>query len=177
MNNKPDIAERWEGRDRRFLALMLIVLGVLWLIPNFVTVTANIGLLILVALGLTFLGYGLFARRYGFTIPGWILTGIGVGVLVSDQMVTPGSAAGGGVIVLGLAMAFFGIALMNVLFQRKAVWWPLVPGGILGVIGVLLTIDTPTSMNLLEQVGRFWPVILLIVGGWMLLRSREEQRN
>jgi hypothetical protein len=194
--------ERVERRDRRFLAFILIVLGLLALVPNLITVSTDLALLVLPLIGIVLLAYGLLAWRYGFSVAGCIITGLGTGVFIAEQglvgnivtvmtqMTTTASGvesqiidqqisgnAEAGVILLGLAAGFIGIALVNLLFSKKAFWWPLIPGAILGVVGALLTIDTTVSMNLLEQIGRFWPVILLIIGVWMLLRHDAARRT
>jgi hypothetical protein len=168
--------ERKERRDRRFLAFVLIVVGLIALLSNFITIPENVGLVVLAGVGIVLLAYGLFAWRYGYTIPGCIITGLGIGVLIAEPNTQLSGNVEGGIIVLGLAGGFIGIALMNVLFSKPTFWWPLVPGVILGVVGALLTIDTRDSINLLEQVGRYWPVILLVIGVWMLLRHDEGQR-
>ncbi len=167
--------ERVERRDRRFLALILIVVGLLALVPNIVTVP-DIGPYVLPVIGVVVLAYGLFTWQYGATVAGSIMTGLGAGVLFTQTRNDLTGNVEGGIIVLGLAAGFIGVALMNVLFEKKTFWWPLIPGVILGMIGALLTIDTRDSMNLLEQIGRFWPVILLLIGVWMLLRHDEGQR-
>ncbi|MBK9123822.1 MAG: hypothetical protein IPM16_11985 [Chloroflexi bacterium] len=91
----------------------------------------------------------------------------------------PGIAeeATGGVIVLGLAIAFFGIMLMNVMFDRRPIWWPVIPGGSSGIVGVLLLIGTTDAMNALEFLGRYWPVVLIVIGVWMLVVRRDRSRS
>jgi uncharacterized membrane protein len=170
-----NVDEGKERRDRRFLALILIVVGLLALVPNIVTVP-DIGPYVLPVIGVVVLAYGLFAWRYGATVAGSIMTGLGVGVLFTQTRNDLTGNVEGGIIVLCLAAGFIGVALMNVLFERKAFWWPLIPGVILGVVGALLTIDSRDSINLLEQIGRYWPILLMLLGVWMLLRHDEGQR-
>jgi hypothetical protein len=178
MDEKHVTAPEREQRDRRFFALILIVVGLLALLPNIVTVPETVGLLVPIGLGLVFLAWGLLTRRFGVTVPGCILTGLGAGVILAQPQTNALSGnVTGGIIVLGLAAGFCGIAIMNLLFNQKPFWWPLIPGVILGVVGTLLTVDSRESMNLLEQIGRYWPVILLVIGAWMLLGRREEQHT
>lgn len=177
MSEQMNVDERKERRDRRFLAVILIVVGLLALVPNIVTVPEDIGPYVLPVIGVVVFAYGLFAWRYGATVAGSIMTGLGVGVLFSQTRNDLSGNVEGGIIVLGLAAGFIGVALMNVLFERKAFWWPLIPGGILGVVGALLFIDSRDSINLLEQIGRYWPILLLLLGVWMLLRHDEGQRT
>ncbi|MBL8160990.1 MAG: hypothetical protein JNJ61_03325 [Anaerolineae bacterium] len=177
MHEKPEVEVKGEQRDRSFLAVVLIILGLLALLSNFVTVTEDVGILALILVGVVFLAYGLYAWRFGFTIPGCIITGTGIGVFVSQRLVDPSGEVEGGIIVLGLAAGFIAISILSYLFKQKNSWWPLIPGGILGVVGAMLTINTPASLDLLEQVGRFWPLILLVIGVWILLDRHEQQRD
>lgn len=177
MTPKPTLEEHHDRRNDLFVAILLIAAGLLTLLLNFVEISENVALLIMPLLGVVFLAYGLFTHKFGFTVPGWILAGLGAGIYIGVEVPGIPDEATGGVIVLGLAIAFFGILLMNVMFDRRPMWWPVIPGGILGVVGVLLLIGTNESLNLLEILGRYWPVILIVIGVWMLVARRENRRE
>ncbi|MGH8246893.1 MAG: LiaF transmembrane domain-containing protein [Gammaproteobacteria bacterium] len=50
-------------------------------------------------------------------------------------------------------------------------WWPLIPGGILTLIGLMLAAD---QVGLLGAIGHWWPAILIVIGLYILLRRRVE---
>lgn len=94
-------------------------------------------------------GLGLLAlfaatRAYGALVAGSIVTGIGAGVVVSDFV--GNSTAEGAVIVLGLGFGFVAIWVISSLMSLKeSHWWPLIPGGILLLVGGGLALDLLTG--------------------------------
>src|SRR5690348_16600287 len=70
--------------DQRLIAgVVLIVFGMLMLLATF-TNSSILGLSILPILGVLFIVWGLLARLPGPMIPGGILTGLGLGILLSQ---------------------------------------------------------------------------------------------
>jgi hypothetical protein len=47
----------------------------------------------------------------------------------------------------------------------------VVPGSILTATGVLLT---ARAAGLIELIGRWWPLVLVLIGIWMLLQKEAE---
>jgi hypothetical protein len=94
----------------------------------------------------------------------WAL--IPAGVLLSLAMVSviPETSIinTGGIFFLGLSFTFLALALMPVEGRRMS--WPLIPGGILFVIGVLMRF---TQTDLINYV---LPVALILVGLFLVLR-------
>ena len=126
------------------------------------------------AIGLGLLAVFLLTRAYIALVFGAILTGIGAGLLVSDLL--PGTKDDGPGAVLGLSGAFIGIWLVSWLMRLKEHHsWPLVPGGILFLVGIGLVLD------LFEQEISRWVVPAIIVGIGVLvmivgyLRMSREQ--
>ncbi len=149
-------------RDRTLLAIILIGAGVLFLLGN-LPIWAGFGQLIPLLIGLAFM-YAYFntrpAYRIGFLIPGAILTGIGVGVIL-ENMPLVGSLSGGGIVPVTLGLGFCLIWLL----ERKH-WWALIPGGILVVAG----------LSSMWAFGALWPLVLIVIGGYLLYdRSRRAQ--
>ncbi|MBZ0286339.1 MAG: hypothetical protein K8I30_01895, partial [Anaerolineae bacterium] len=68
---------------------------------------------------------------------------------------------------------FIAIALISPYFERKFVSWPLIPGGILALVGVLLFIGGG-ALNLLEWLGKLWPLALIAVGAYVLFAPRRK---
>lgn len=150
---------------------ILIMVGVLALLTNFVTFP---GFLFLLAPGLAFLTWGLLARKTGLIIPSGILSGIATGIyLIEGPLSHLDGPADGAVFLLALAAGFFLVTLFGFYTERgQFVWWPLIPGGILSVIGGML-LSGESGLKALEVINLGWPVILIAIGGYLLLRRKD----
>jgi hypothetical protein len=161
-------------RDRTAIAVILLVIGVLALLTN-LTQSSLLGLMILPALGLLFLFIGIFTQRFGFVIPGGILSGLGIATFLSVEVLKSEGQAAGGVVVLGLALGFLIIPLVGHLMNQSR-WdhlWAMFPGVILGMIGLALFAGD-AGLGLLAFLGNVWPIILLAVGAYLLLWPRKR---
>lgn len=106
-------------------------------------------------------------KHYGFLIPGCILTGLGIAVaLVENGLVT--SAQEDGVITGILGLSFLAIYVIDLIVSRARPmgWWPIIPGGILTIVGAALFTD---KEGWLESLSQWWPLIFIVVGVWILL--------
>lgn len=160
--------------DERIGPIIMIVIGIVALIAM-LTESEVAGLLILPALGLIFLIWGFLSRRFGLVVPGCILTGLGVPLFFGRQTFGLDGEDLGGLIILGLGLGFVAMTLIAPMMREKRLLWPLIPGAILALMGVLLMIGGE-ALNVLATVGRFWPVILLVIGVYLLLKPREERQ-
>jgi hypothetical protein len=156
-------------RNRIISGLVLILLGGLFLLDQFVQIPA-MGNLFLPALGLFFLIWGIATRTGGLLIPGGILTGIGTGVYLMQALRLEGEQEPG-IFLLSFGGGFILIALLSLVFSAEKHWWALIPGGILAAIGGALYMGG-AALDILQLVGKFWPVALILVGVWVLLRRR-----
>lgn len=156
-------------RGRLTAGIGLIVIGLLILAAQFVR-SDWMGLLFLPALGLIFLVWGSVAQNVGLLIPGGVLSGIGLGVFLTE-VVFPGleSVGTGGVFLTSFGLGWGLITLLSAIFTDRVHWWPLIPGGILGLIGGLLLMGG-AGLAVLELIGRWWPLVLIGLGLWLLLR-------
>ncbi len=151
-------------------ASILIVSGVIALIANlggseyvYRSIPLAIGAAFLVAYALT--------RQYGFLVPGGILSGIGAGTLMAAFNGGPDE---GLYVVLALGLGFLLVFAVDMLVTRTmARWWPLIPGGVMLVVGVTAG----------ESAGSLWyahiwlPVLLIAFGVLLLIaRMREPSR-
>lgn len=141
----------------RVLGLLLIGLGGALLLA----VTTDIGGEVVVGfIGLAFLAAYAAQRTYGFLIPGGILTGLGVGLLLESLGV------GGDVVTFGLGAGFVAIAIVDRLVTpgRAAWWWPLIPGAV-------LLLSSAGSVTGVPDLGRYLvPAVLIAIGAVLLLR-------
>ena len=77
-------------------------------------------------------------------------------------------------VVLGLAAGFIAMTFIAPFFEGKRMLWPLIPGGILGIVGLLLVIGGE-AINVLEWLGTIWPLVLVAVGLYVLFWPRERE--
>ena len=156
--------------------LVLIVIGTLFLLFQFVNVGDN---LILPLLGAGFITWSILGRNKGLMIPGGILSGIALGTALTESgLVTRLDGDGSGALfLLGFAAGWFIITIFTYLFFDDFIWWPMIPGGIMALIGGGILLESGTLQSL-GTVGRFWPVILIGVGlyvVWNQFRKDELQ--
>jgi hypothetical protein len=148
--------------QRRLTGLLLLGGGLLWLLA---VATDLDGAYVVPAIGLGFLAAYVVTRRYGLLVPAGILAGLGAGLVVA--------ASGGpeGAVVLGLGLGFVSIAVLDALLgEGDAAWWPLIPGGILTVVG-------GGQLPAIRDVGVYLvPGALVVVGLALLLRPRRPRR-
>ena len=90
--------------------LILISIGVIALLGQVVdfTVWENFGVSFVLLLGLVFLAWGIFSREAGPMIPGGILSGIGLGIVLLVNNLVPAGIEEGGIflIVFGSGLVF-----------------------------------------------------------------------
>ena len=130
------------------------------------------GGLIVLGIGTAFLIGRMTTGRYGYAVPAGILIGIGSYLTVRD-MLGPGALESGGwwFICLGL-----GFALTYVIGGRAGDVWPLFPATVLILLGLVLFGFTALSpLASLAWIVSYWPVVLVLVGGWLLFREYLPQ--
>lgn len=146
-----------------FAGVLLLVLGLLLLAAQFVPQVRALDLwsAFPVVIGVAFLGGYVYSRQYGFLIPGCILTGLGLGLLVARLV--PVHAIADTATVTGLGLGFLAIYPIDLAVRGRepGQWWPLVPGGI-----ILLTGLAPA---LWQDVWQVAPALALIVIGFIIL--------
>lgn len=149
-------------------AALLIVIGLIALVGN-LGASKYIGDSIPLAIGITFLVAYAFTRTYGFLVPGAIVGGLGVGVLAASLVGTGGDAFP----VLGLGLGFVLIFVLDMLVSRASKrWWPVIPGGILLLIGM----GTFQASSGWLRIDIWFPVLLIGLGA-LLLIVRTRQPN
>ncbi len=97
-------------------------------------------------------------------IPGGVLLALATSLILEPFI---GGEAFAGVFMLGMGITFALVYLLPT--NQGPMGWALIPAGILGVIGVglfLAALDVPTA-----TVNLIWPLILIFIGGYLLLRS------
>lgn len=165
-----------ENTNRKNVATgaALIALGALFLLAQMLD-SIDVSLLIVPAMGVIFLVWGLAVRQVGLLVPGGILGGVGVALVLTENVLTDLSEdAEGGVFVLAIAAGFLLVWLLGTMVLKQKSWWALIPAGFMGVIGAALMIGGQ-ALESLELLNYFWPVALIIGGLAILLRKRGSE--
>ena len=121
------------------------------------------------SLGLVFLVWGCKRRKIGLIIPGCILTTVGPGISLSwAKSADPQGLVETGVMLVWFALGWILITVFSRILYKKFIWWPLIPGGVLAMVGWGLYIGgNPT--NALGFVGNTGSIGLIIFGIYLLL--------
>lgn len=146
--------------------IILIIIGIAVLLINFKLVEPGF---MLVALGASFLVAFVFMRLIGFLIPGMILFWLGIAVTLNQSNIL-NPRLDGPVILTALGLAFMSIFIF---MGRRRHWWPLIPGGILLVLGVasLLALQNLLPFTVGQLANLILPAILIIIGLWLIFRQ------
>ncbi|MDP2659633.1 MAG: hypothetical protein Q8R28_02765 [Dehalococcoidia bacterium] len=144
--------------------ILLILIGIWFLIGNLSSLDVGRGVLLIVGIGFL-LAYFLGRRNVGFLIPGGILSGIGLGTVLEPL----GRETQGGVVLVCMGLGFLTIWV----FERRHAW-ASITGVVLAAIGVYnLTRGIPA----VEDAGRWWPILLILFGVWILYRRLQPTRR
>ena len=131
---------------------VLVVVGAVLLGARFNDVVAAGGPALWIGLGC--LTWWAFSGNYGLLLPAGVLTGLGVGLMLDHV------AFYGNPVALGLGVGFLAIYALDALRRRRSSsWWPLVPGAVLVVVGLL---QNTSGRDSLGELG--WPLFLIVIG-------------
>lgn len=146
-------------KGKIFSGIVLILLG---LSISGINLFAGFGQnTILLLLGGLFIAWYFYSNSYGLLIPGCILVGIGLGSVGSHHFwFSPHNSQ------LGLGIGFIAIYFIDRLHTGKSHWWPLIPGGI-----ITITALSQGTLGLRHIFHIGWPVILIILGIWIIGKS------
>lgn len=162
-----------KNRSKILIGIIFILLGIYFLLINLGLWKGVAGNLFLVVLGVAFVAaFYISGRAVGFLIPGFILSFLGLVLallqsgLVDEKKYWP-------LIITSVALAFICVYLLG---TRKEELWPLVSGIVLLILSGLLF---ATTFGLLDWdfwslLGYFWPIVLIFLGIWILLRPLKS---
>lgn len=122
--------------------------------------------------GLPLLLWGIVSRLLGLIIPGCLLVSAGAGVYLGWRGFQESNAlAQTGVMLVAFAFGWAMISLVGRWIGRKSIWWPMIPGGILLMVGAGLYIggDPSRAMGFIGNTGS---IALMIFGLYLLLMRK-----
>jgi hypothetical protein len=156
---------RLANRDVIGGALLLIV-GLFMLVGRFAPGTERFVPLLV---GLALLGLFFATRSPGALVPGGIVTGVGVGAVAATQ---GDQQFGGAGFLLSAGAGFLLVSFLGGVYGLREVRvWPLVPGSILIALGAVIFAGRMGG-QVLQTATDWWPVVLVVVGAYLLLAAR-----
>lgn len=154
--------------------LILILAGLYFLVDALPGVDLP-GSVFFLTVGLALLIARLTTGRYGLSIAGFVVFCLGAGWSAMELLKLPGMY---GIVatLLSLALAFL---LIHICEYRRIGHWPLLPALILLVFGVLFFLVLTPEINeiLRPYYGLIFPVILIALGVWLLVRGALRGRR
>lgn len=135
------------------------------LLDFFLFIGVDIGICLLIA--------GIYWKLLGLIIPGALLVGIAPGLYFAWENTNSNNPLEQiGIMLVGFAFGWGLITVTSRTLTKKIVWWPLIPGGILAVVGWgLYTAGNPESA--IGFIGNTGSVGLIIFGIYILLMRRS----
>ena len=97
-------------------------------------------LYLVLAAGVGMLALGSLLRKTAWIIPGGVLSGIGLGIVLSEGPWKFPVARQSGLFLLCFALGWFLITLLSRFTTSRTQWWALVPGGIMTALGCIILI-------------------------------------
>lgn len=161
-----------EEDSGRIGGIILVVIGFFFLLNQFVNF--DFGTYFLPILASFFIVAGIVKQKAGLFIPGGIIAGISLGAVLMDSPLAAVVNDEGGLFMLAFAAGWVLIPLLSVLFTSERHWWALIPAGIIAFIGLSVSFGG-VWLTLLGLVGQAWPLILIAVGVFILLKSRQPK--
>jgi hypothetical protein len=124
------------------------------------------------AAGVALLTWGTMQKLLGLIIPGCLLLGIGPGVFFAwSKTGTINGLTETGVMLVWFALGWGLITIASRVVSQRFIWWPLIPGGLLAVVGWGLYIGGDPG-NAMSFIGNTGSIGLIIFGVYLLLLRR-----
>jgi hypothetical protein len=157
-SQQPETATPDRGaRSALIWGFILVAVGAIALVGQF---WPDVERFIPLAIGLVLLVVFAVSRSYPALVGAGVMTGLGVGILVAELLL-PNTDVAGASVTLGLGLGFISVWLISGLMRLKEHhFWPLIPGTILALVGVGLTVDL-FSQDWSEYVV---PAIVIVLG-------------
>lgn len=120
------------------------------------------------AVGIVLLAWGLERRKLALIIPGVIISTVGAGVYFGwSNPESPGGLQKTGVMLVWFAFGWVLITVFSRIIDKRFIWWPLIPGGILLMVGSGLYIGGNPE-NALGFLGNTGSIGLILIGIYLI---------
>lgn len=122
--------------------------------------------------GVVLLIWGIYWHLFGLIIPGSLLITIGPGIFLAwGTRMGQNALAKTGIMLAIFALGWALIVLFSRVLTAKFVWWPLIPAGILGMVGWGLYIGGD-PVNATAFIANTGSIGLIIFGIYLLLMRK-----
>jgi hypothetical protein len=121
-----------------------------------------------VAIGLVFLLWGSFTGKLGLIIPGALMIATGAGVYFGwSNPEQPGGLQKTGIMLVWFSLGWLLITVFSRVMNKRFMWWPLIPGGILLMVGSGLYIggNPENALGFLSNTGS---IGLILLGAYLI---------
>ena len=164
--------ERSRPREQFVFAVILIIVGLAGLASQVIEPVPELGGWVVLLIGLAFLGAFAYTQKYPFLVPAGILSGLGTGIVLSENLAVTDEQSGG-LVVLGLGVGFLSIWIVGTLLRAAGNHlWPTVPGIILTAVGAALLVGGQ-AVEMLD----YWGVVVVAFGVILLVRAWFEAQR
>ena len=120
------------------------------------------------AIGIVFLIWGVSSKRVSLIIPGAILATTGAGVYYGwSNPEAPGGLQKTGIMLAWFAFGWLLITVITRVSHKRFTWWPLIPGGILLMVGAGLYIGG-NPQNALGFLGNTGSIGMILIGVYLI---------
>lgn len=124
---------------------------------------------ICLAIGVVFFLWGTRKKQLGLLIPGLLVSTIGAGVYFAwNGKAGTNGLQSTGTMLLWFALGWIMITVTSRIYYKKFVWWPLIPGGVLAMVGLGLSIggNPDNALGFLQNTGS---IGLIMFGVYLIL--------
>jgi len=121
------------------------------------------------AIGIVFLLWGMQKRSIGLLIPGLLVSTIGSGVYIAwNNSTEVNGLQQTGTMLVWFAMGWILITIVSRIFSKSFIWWPLIPGGVLAMVGLGLYIggNPDNALGFVQNTGS---IGLILFGVYLIL--------
>lgn len=155
------------GGGQLFFGLMLAAVGAALLLARMHVVAYAPAMLLAVGTALSL--FGVFTRRLASLVPGCILLGLGLGFFWGER-------ASQGVAMVrwplaGLGASLLLLFLLSLILSLGRQLWALAVGVILLAVAIFPNLKGWISPDVVIAVRTFWPVVLVAVGLYLVVRG------
>jgi len=110
-------------------------------------------------------------RRIGWIVAGSLVTGLVAGLLlVAAPFIPVEESALTGALLCGFAFGWAMLAVLSLRLSDHPQRWAAAPAVFMGLGGLLLVVFGSSVQGVLRWI---WPPVLLVLVGWMIIRSRQ----